>query len=76
MQYKPSLLHRTNTTKIFDLLEGTIVVDLPKDDEVESVSEGEEECLPQTGMTSQATAQSADIAKFSIPSESPSTTCK
>ena len=39
-------------------------MDLPKDEEddmeVESVSEGEEKQLPQTGMTSHAAAQSAD----------------
>ena len=58
----------TNTTKLFDLLEGTFGVDLPKDDEeVESVSEEEEEHLPQTGMTSHAAAQSADTTKFSAP---------
>ena len=55
-------------------------MDLPKDGEdyveVESVSEEEEENLPQTGMTSHATAQSADSAKFSTPSQSPSTTHK
>ena len=70
----------TNTTKIFDLLECTFDVDFPKDDEnddeVESVSEEEEEHLPQTGMTSHTAAQSADIAKFSLPSESPSTAHK
>ena len=55
-------------------------MDLPKDDEgdveVESVSEEEEECLPLTGMTSHAAAQSADSAKFSKPAESPSSTHK
>ena len=67
----------TNTTKIFDLLEGTFGVDFPKDDdEVESVSEEEEEDLPQTGTTSHAAAQLADIARFSLPSESPSTAHK
>ena len=69
----------TNTAKIVDLLEGTFGVDFPKDDEdddeeVESVTSEEEEHLPQTGMTSHAAAQSADITKFSQPSESPSTT--
>ena len=70
----------TNTTKIFDLPEGTFGVDLPKDDEdddeVESVSEEEEEHLPQTGTTSHAAAQSDDITKFSIPAKSPSITHK
>ena len=70
----------TNMTKIYDLLEGTFGVDFPKDDEdddeVESVSEEEEEHLPQTGMTSHAVAQSAEFAKFSLPSESLSTAHK
>ena len=60
----------TNTAKIFNLLEGTFGVDFPKDDEdddeeVESVTNKEEEHLPETGMTSHAATQSADIAKFS-----------
>ena len=42
---------------------------------MESVSE-EEEQLPQTGMTSHVSAQSADSAKFSTPAQSPSTTHK
>ena len=42
---------------------------------MESVIE-EEEHLPQTGMTSHAAAQLADIAKFSLPSDSPSTAHK
>ena len=70
----------TNTTNIFDLLKGTCDVDLLKDDEdddeVESVSEEEGEHLPQTRVTSHAAAQSAHIAKFSIPAESPSVTHK
>ena len=66
----------TNTAKIFDILEGTFGVDFPKDDdeEVESVTNRQEEHLPQTGTTSHAASQSADIAEFSQPSESPSTT--
>ena len=72
---------RTNTTKIFNFLEGTFCVDVPKDDEdddeVESVNEEEEqEFLPHTGMTSHAADQSVDIAKFFTPDESPSTTHK
>ena len=55
-------------------------MDFPKDDEdddeEESVTSKEEEHLPQTGTTSHAAAQSADIANFSQPSESPSTTHK
>ena len=70
----------TNTAKIIDLLEDTFGVNLPKDDEdgneVESITREEEEHLPQTGMTSHAAAQSADITEFSQPSESPSTTHK
>ena len=47
----------TNAAKMFDLLEGTIGVDLPSKDEednvkVESDSEEEEEQFPQTGTTS------------------------
>ena len=68
----------TNTAKIIDLLEGTFGVDFPQDDDekVESVTSEEEEHLPQTGMTSHAVVQSADIAKFSQPSASPSITHK
>ena len=73
-------LVRTNITKIIDLLEVTFGVDLSKDDEddieVESVSEEEEEHLPQTGMTSHAAAQSVDSAKYSTPAQSPSITHK
>ena len=76
----PATLAGTNTTKLPDLLAGTFGVDLPKDDEdnveVESVSEEEEENLPQTGMTSHAAAQSADSAKFSTPAQNLSTTHK
>ena len=73
----------TNTAKILDLLKGTFGVDLPSKDEeddveVESVSEEEEEeqQLPQTGITSCVAAQSADSAKFSTPTQSPSTSQK
>ena len=82
MQYKPflPLLQETILPKILDLLEGSFGVDLPKDDEddveVESVSEEEEEHLPQTGTTSHIAAQSADSAKFSTPAHSPSTAHK
>ena len=69
----------TNTAKIVNLLEGTFGVDLPKNDkddyeEAESVTNEEEEHLPQTGATSHVAAQSVDIAKFSQPFESSSTT--
>ena len=67
-----------NTAKILDLLKGTFGVDLPlkdekEDVEVESVSE---EQLSQIGMTSHVAAQSADSAKFSTPTQSPSTSQK
>ena len=56
-------------------------MDLPSKDEeddvdVESVSEEEKEQLPPTGMTSHVAAQSADSAKFSTPTQSPSTSEK
>ena len=68
-------LARTNTTKILDHFEGTLGVDLPKDekDDVEVESVSEEEWLPQTGMTYCVAGQSADSAKFSTPTHSPST---
>ena len=61
VQIFSATLEGINTTKIFDLLEGTLGVNLPKDDEDDDEVES---------------AQSADKVKFSIPAKSPSTTHK
>ena len=72
----------TNTAKILHLLKGTFGVDLPSKDEEDDVEvesdseEEEEEQLPQVGTTSQVAAERADSAKFSTPSQSPSTSWK
>ena len=81
VQTLSATLAGTKTAKILDLLEGTFGVDiLSKNEEdkveVESASVEEEEQLPQTGTTSHIAAQSGDSAKFSKPSQSPSTSLK
>ena len=73
-------LVRTNTAKIIDLLGSTFGVDLTTrndeddDEEVESVTSEEEEHLPKMGSTSHVSAQSAQVAKFTQPPDSSSTT--
>ena len=83
VQILSATLAGTNIAKILELLKGTFHVDLPSKDEednveVESVSEEEEEeeQLSQTGMTSHVAVQSANSAKFSTASQSPSTSQK
>ena len=82
VQTLSTTLAGTNTAKILDLLKGIFGMDLLSKDEEDDVEvesdseEKEEEQLPQTGTTSQVAAETADIAKFSTPSPSLSTSQK
>ena len=82
VQTLPATLACTNNAKTLYLLKDPFGVDLPSKDEEDDVEEDsdseeeEEDHLTQAATTSQVAAETADSAKFSMPSQSPSTSWK